>query len=37
MWKVNGHDLQMADGDFGLTLPITYGSGGQTISARQRP
>jgi hypothetical protein len=32
MWKVNGPDLQMADGDYGLTLPITI-SGAELTSA----
>lgn len=31
MWKVNGPDLQMADGDYGLTLPITI-SGAELTS-----
>lgn len=31
MWDVSGHDLQMSEGDWGLTLPITIS--GATMSA----
>ena len=31
MWAINGHELKMAEGDFGIAIPITIG--GTTLTS----